>query len=161
MSDIAVAEPMLPAAPRLRIGPMRPDTIAKVYKLEDRLLEDPQPVFFTDHLIHKGMYLRTAMVPAGHVVTGALVKIATALIVSGRGLVYLDEGATPIEGYNVIPAEADRKQAFVAFTDMWLTMVFPTTARTVDEAEREFTDEYERLASNRDPATNSVTVTED
>lgn len=162
-SELAIdAQPPAVAHPApLRIGPMHPDTIAKVYELEDELIKHPQGVYFTDHLIHKGMYLRTVMVPAGHVVTGALVKIATALIVSGEGIVYLDEGATPIRGYNVVPAAAGRKQAFVAYTDMWLTMVFPTEARTVEEAEREFTDEYERLASHRDPDTNRVTVTED
>jgi hypothetical protein len=40
-----------------------------------------------------------------------------------------------------------------------VTALFPTTARSVDEAEREFSDEADTLLSRRDPRLNETTIT--
>jgi len=90
------------------------------------------------------------MVPAGVLITGVLIKIATLLIVQGDALVYIGGEPTRLNGYNVVPAAAGRKQAFIAESDVYLTMIFPTDALDVDEAERQFTDEVELLVSRKE-----------
>jgi hypothetical protein len=41
----------------------------------------------------------------------------------------------------------------------YYTMMFPTTHKTVEEAEKQFTDEYDLLASHRDEKFNYTVVT--
>lgn len=101
------------------------------------------------HTIHGGVYTRTCRVPAGFEITGALVKIPTTLVIQGDAYVWLGGESRRVTGYAVIAASAGRKQAFRAITDTHITMIFPTDARTVPDAEREFTDETELLASGR------------
>lgn len=152
MGDLVV-----PAVPR--IGAMSPLAVEQVRELEGMARQMPQVSVGTDHLIHGGMYARTIMVPAGVMITGALVKVATILIVSGDCTVFIDGGPMDLCGYHVVPASAGRKQAFVANADTWLTAIFPSDARDIDEAERQFTDEYELLSSHRETEINRLTVT--
>ena len=148
MRDVAIPV-MVPA--------MNEAALALVRRVEDGLLGMPQPKIETHHVIHAGMYFRTVMIPAGLAITGALVKIPTVLTVSGDTVVWLGGERTRITGYAVLPAAAGRKQLFIALTDTYITMSFPTKAETVEEAEREFTEEFDRLASRRDGAVNVVT----
>jgi hypothetical protein len=97
-------------------------------------------------------------VPAGVVITGALIKVATLLVAHGAAIVYVGDEPLHLSGHTVLPASAGRKQAFVALSDVHLTMIFPTNARTVAEAEAQFTDEPELLASRRDDR-NRIVVT--
>jgi hypothetical protein len=53
-------------------------------------------------------------------------------------------------GYNVIQASAGRKQIYVTREETAITMIFPSNAKTVEEAEEEFTDEAEMLLSRRE-----------
>jgi hypothetical protein len=133
--------------------------IDTVRQLEDIALTLPQVSIDTQHAFHAGMYARTIMIPATVLLTGALIKIATLLIVSGDALVYMDGKAEELHGYNVFSASANRKQAFMALTDTYLTMVFPTEAKTVEEAEAQFTDEADKLMSRI--GNNEITITED
>jgi hypothetical protein len=94
-------------------------------------------------------------------ITGALIKIPTVLIISGAVVIYLDGAAQELHGYHVFAASAGRKQAFVALADTDLTMLFPTAAKTLEAAERAFTDETDLLMSRRDTSSNTITVTED
>lgn len=133
------------------IGAMSPSTIDKVSQLEALSLAAlPQVSIPTGHVFHAGVYARTVKIPAGVMITGALIKIPTLLIVSGDCVVHVEGGPVELHGYHVLQAAAGRKQAFVALTDTHLTMVFPTAAKTVEEAEREFTDEYERLQTRQE-----------
>lgn len=159
MNETGLLAPIETIGTALAIPAMRPETIEQVTRLEDALLKLPQCDFPMDHLIHAGMYFRTAFLPAGSVITGALIKVATVLIVVGDALVYLDDGPLGVHGYNVVPASAGRKQAFVAKGDVWLTMIFTTASMTVEDVECEFTDDHERLASRRESANNIVRIT--
>jgi hypothetical protein len=103
----------------------------------------------THHVLHGGMYSRTIHLDGGTIITGALIKIPTLLVFSGNAYVLIGTEWVDFEGYGVIPASAGRKQAFVARTPVDLTMIFPTQAKTVEEAEREFTDDADRLMSRR------------
>jgi hypothetical protein len=142
---------------------MSPAAVDRVRAFEVENLARAQVPIATHHLIHAGMYARTIMIPAGVGLTGALIKRATTLILAGDALAYGGAGvvdeAQHFRGYHVIPARAFRKTAFLAYEDTYLTMIFPTTARTVEEAEREFTDEADLLFSRR--GENVINITED
>lgn len=141
MNDIAIPSPSLPA--------MSPEDIDKVRRFESHLLTFDQVEVVTRHLFHAGMYARTVCLPARSFVTGALIKIPTTLIVSGHVTVFVGDESIDLHGYHVLPGSAGRKQAFAAHAETFLTMIFPTSARTVDEAETEFTDETELLVSRQ------------
>ena len=161
MNDLAVLpEATLPAAPGpIHIAPMSLVEINNVRELEAMVGQLEQVQIATDHVFHAGLYARTVMVPAGVIITGVLIKIATLLIVHGDALVYVNGGARQVSGYNVITASAGRKQAFVAQTDTYLTMIFRSDSDTVEQAEAEFTDEVDILMSNGEVGINRVTVT--
>lgn len=146
---------------KLGIRPMLPDDIAKVVAFEEERKLLPQVPFTMKHTLHAGMYARTMKMPADTVLTGALIKIATFLIVSGNASIYAGESQPPIHvtDYEVIPASANRKQAIRAHTDTHLTMLFPTTATTVEEAEAQFTDEVDALGSRQAGADNVIVQT--
>lgn len=131
------------------LPPMSADSVAIVREFEDAVLQLPQVKINTEHALHAGMYARTIMIPAGTVITGVQIKIPTILIVSGDALFYGDDGTTQFTGYHVTLGAVGRKQAIYALADTYLTMMFPTAASTVAEAEEEFTDEPERLGSRR------------
>jgi hypothetical protein len=143
-----------------QLAGMSPAAVQVVGRLEEEALKLPQVSIETEHVFHAGMYARTIRIPAGVVLTGALIKIPTLLIVSGDALVYTAEGPRRFTGYNVMLGGAGRKQAFVAVTETWLTMVFPTGVGTVAEAEAEFTDEGDKLVSRREGAANHIETTE-
>jgi hypothetical protein len=140
---------------------MSVEDVDNVRRIEAALLQHPQVDFKTFHVIHGGMYSRTVMVPANHIITGALIKIPTQVIVVGDAKVLVGDKVLNLSGYNVLPAQSGRKQIFRAITDIYITMVFPTKAQTVSDAENEFTDEANLLASNRDESQNIFIKTED
>jgi len=144
--------------PNQTIPPMGVVSIDTVRQLEDEILKAPQVETPTSHLFHAGVYARTIMIPAGVILTGALVKIATVLIVSGDVIVYVGCKSQNISGYNVLAASANRKQAFVARTDTYITMIFATDLKTIEEAENYFTDESDRLMSRHQGAMNEMLV---
>ncbi|MET1025621.1 MAG: hypothetical protein ABWY00_00530 [Dongiaceae bacterium] len=141
------------------IAPMSEAAIGKVRALETRAAQLPQEPIATAHLFHAGLYARSIVIPAGVMITGTLIKIPTILIISGDVVMYVDGQARELRGYNVFAASARRKQAFVALTDVSMTMLFQTRAKTVAAAEDEFTGEADLLLSRRDPGSNTVTVT--
>jgi len=140
------------------IAGMSQNAIEMVRALEDfSLAHCPQVEIETSHVLHGGMYARTIMVPAGVVLTGALIKVATLFIVNGHATIFVEGGSMEVSGYAVIPAGAGRKQAGLAHTDTHFTMILPTDARTIEEAERAFTDEHEKMFSHHAP--NHVVIT--
>lgn len=151
MSDLVKHNQGLPA--------MNSDEIEKVQRLEDFMRTMPQVDIETVHTIHGGTYTRTIMIPAGVILAGALIKIPTTLIVCGHVTVFIGDRAIKLEGYNVIPASAGRKQAFTAHSDTWLTMIFPTTATSIEQAEEEFTAEAAALGSRWETSRNIITIT--
>lgn len=83
------------------------------------------------------------------VIIGTLIKIPTMIFVSGDVVIYAEEGPIEISGAGVIPASAGTKRAILTRTDATLTMTFPTDARTVAEAEAQFTDDLDDLMSHQ------------
>ncbi len=132
-----------------QLSGMSPEAISVVRRLEDEAMKLPQIPIRTEHSLHAGMYGRTIHIPAGVMITGVVIRIPTILVFAGDAIVYTADGAERWIGYRVINAPAFRKQAFVAQENTFLTMLFPTSAETVEEAESEFTEETGRLLSRR------------
>ena len=126
-----------------------PATAEAVSRLEAAAERFPQVSVETRHTFHAGVYARTVVIPAGVVITGALIKIPTLLTVCGDVMLHSEGGAIRLIGHHLIRGEAGRKQAFVAVSDTVLTMMFATGATTIEEAEGEFTDETAKLLSRR------------
>ena len=152
MNNLAVLSGHIPA--------MLDSTIEKVRFAEECAKRLPQVHILTSHVFHAGVYARTIRIPKGVFITGALIKRSTTLIISGRVLTYVGEDK-PIEyiGYNVITTSAHRKSAYSALEDTHLTMLFATNAKTVAEAEAEFTDELDLLISHNPDNVNHVQIT--
>lgn len=141
MNALMTRVPALPA--------MAASDVARVQELQDYLLQLDQVSIQTTHHFHAGLYSRTIRVPAGVVITGALIKIPTLLIFSGYATIYVGGESLDLCGYHVLPGQAGRKQVFAAHLDTDLTMVFATTATTIEQAEAEFTDETNSLMSRQ------------
>jgi hypothetical protein len=150
MNDIITATPSLPT--------MNGRDIEKVQGLESHLLGIEQVAIQTHHHFHAGLYSRTIRIPAGVMITGALIKIPTLLIVSGHVSVFIGGKSIELVGYHVVPGQAGRKQVFLAHADTDLTMTFATLAKTVEEAESEFTDQPTALMS-RQQSNDLITTT--
>lgn len=125
------------------------ETVDKIKLVEDRIRASRQIEFVTEHVFHAGMYARTVRIQRGVIFTNVMVKCATLLIIHGDIMALADDTWIELKGYNVCPADGGRKQIYVTLTDVEMTMVFPSTARTVEEAEEQFTDESDMLLSRK------------
>jgi hypothetical protein len=142
------------AEKNIEITRMNDNEIDKIRKLESVLLQFPQVKLETTHVLHAGIYARTIKIPKGTLFTGALIKIPTVLIIQGHCKVYMGESSKDYIGYNVIPASANRKGGAYAYEDTWATVLCATNASSVEEAEKELTDEFLSLMSNNNLAEN-------
>lgn len=145
----------------VHIPAMAPAAIDNTRALEDTLRALPQVPIETHHLLHAGVYARTICVPAGVMLTGALIRVPTSLVISGDCTAYLGDASRHFVGYHVLAASAHRKQAFQAHKDTMLTMFFATTAQSVEAAEEEFTNEAHLLFSRSADAINHIVITGD
>lgn len=139
MSELTIPGSMLPPAPA--------EVLTQLRAIEDAMRERPQIHPQMEHVLHAGMYARTCRLEAGVAIVSVLIKIPTMLVVHGGAHVLAGDRWHRIEGYNCMPAAAGRKQIYVTFYPTEITMLFRSQARTVEEAEREFTDEGESLLS--------------
>lgn len=130
------------------LPPCSKDDLKVMDEVIERVKQLPEIEIKIDHFIHAGLYVRTCFIPAGCVIVGALIKVPTVVEVSGKCKVTVGAMTKLIEGYVVLKAEAGRRQAFLAIEDTYVTMTFSTKAKTVKDAEKEMTDEYELLTTN-------------
>lgn len=137
---------------------MSDDEIAVARRLEEEVRQMPQIEMPTDHVLHGGMYARTVMLPAGHVLVGVVVQVETIVIFNGVADVLTGPDVVRLEGYQVIPASAFRKQVYVAHEDCHITAVFATNAQSVTEAEEQATNEASSLLSRRHGSENRITL---
>lgn len=148
---LLIAENSLPPTPA--------DTLCRINAVENYILSLPQIEIRTEHILHGGLYARTIRLAPGVVITGALVKVPTILIVHGKCSVFVGNGWVKMDGYNVIAASKGRKQIFVTSEETSITVVFRTDAKTIEEAEEEFTDDAEKLMSRLQENGDIFTVT--
>jgi hypothetical protein len=138
---------------------MSAHAIEKVRAVQSAMMTLDQVTMPVHHTLHGGVYSRSLRIPAGVMITGALIRVPTTLVISGKVTVWANDQTMEIDGYTVLAGSAGRKQVFVAHEDTDMTMVFSTSAKTVDEAEREFTEEWSMLASRSHPHLNTELVT--
>lgn len=140
---------------RPEMGPMTPEAIEVTRALTREELSKPQVDLQFEHDLHAGLYARTMIVPElpeneACIITAALIKLPTLLISHGEALVYIGEPLPlRLSGHRIIRAAAGRRQVYIAASGFRLTMIFPTNAKTVEEAENEFTDEAHMLQTRR------------
>ena len=145
--------------PGIALPPTTGSALEKIIALEKQILECEQTPIQTEHVLHSGMYARTIRIPPGVVVTGALVRIPTILIAHGSFHLLAGETWHRLEGFQVVAASPGRKQVVVTVTETEFTMIFPTNAKTVEEAENEFTEESDGLMSRKRTAEDIFVVT--
>ena len=128
------------------------DQLTKVYELMETC---PQTLLVTEHLIHGGMYARTIRREFDSVTIGSLINRATILIVNGSCSMLIGDRRVELTGYNVLAGLPGRKSFSWAHGPVEMTMIFPTSAQTVEEAENEVFAEADCLLSRRISAGNS------
>lgn len=139
-----------------------PEVIDQIRGLQEKLVEHENTIPFkvqTEHVLHGGMYARTIRLAPAVLIVGVLIKIPTLLIVHGDCEVFAGNRWYAIKDYQVIPTSAGRKQVYVTRGATEITMLFPTSAKTVEEAEAEFTDEAGDLLSRRKDCDDIVIIT--
>jgi hypothetical protein len=151
MSEMVVTGSMLPASTE--------EVTAQIVAIEKKMrgMEQIHPQM--EHVLHAGMYARTCRLEAGVVIVSVLIKIPTMLTVHGGAYVFAGDRWYQISGYQCMPASAGRKQVYVTFEPTEITMMFPSRAQSVEEAEAEFTDEADALLSRRQDNGDIVIVT--
>lgn len=128
------------------LAPATPDAIYKVNQLAIQIRDQlPACPFVTEHMLHAGMYTRTVRLPAGAVCAAVQIKAATVLIFAGSADIYVNDKLIHVDGYTVMPGSAGRKIAFITHSEVAMSMMFPTDAKSVDEAQKQFTDEHAML----------------
>ena len=135
------------------------NTLEKLNQAHEIISSCPQVEILTEHLIHGGMYARTVRRGAGIVAVGSVILRATILIVNGPCSMLVDGRRIDLTGYNVIPGLAGRKSFSLTHGDVEMTMIYPTSARTVEEAENEIFAEADQLMSRKDGSNDQVTIT--
>lgn len=151
MSAIQTVLPALVPATR--------EALDKLDAIDELILQAEQIPVATEHLIHGKMYARTIRLEPGTVLMGSLIKLATVLIVHGSTSVVIGDERVELDGYNVIPGCAGRKQLFVTRGWVEMTMIFPTQAKTVEAAEDEVFAQADRLMSRMDGSRDTITIT--
>ncbi len=133
------------------LTPCTDEQIANLEKLCQQLENGGKTLFLrTEHHLHAGVYSRTIYVPKGVMAVGVTIKVPTQFIASGDFT--LTDGGTSkrFKGHHVFDGASRRRAAVFAHEDSAFTMLFATTAQTVEEAEEEFTDEADRLATRKE-----------
>ena len=140
--------------------PPSPDLLAKLDQAQKIILQCPQGEVVTEHLIHGGMYARTIRRGPGMLSIGSRMLRSTILIIHGNCSFVGGNGErVDLTGYNVIPGCAGRKQLSLTHGPVEMTMLFPTSAVTVEEAENEICAEADQLMSRKDNSKDKIMIT--
>lgn len=145
-----------PSGPFSFAAPGR-EELELINKLErDTLANTPQIILPIVHNFEAGCYSRTLMLPAERYLTGALMRRTTQVLVIGDCLMNIHGKFERMVGCAVLSGSAGRKQVFIAIKNTYISMFFATEAKTVAEAEAEFTDQAAELNSRRAGGVNHV-----
>jgi len=140
-----VEQPGEMAPVHTKLAPTNAEAIETVSRFAELLLKLPQIEFITEHMLHGGIYTRTIRLPPFTAIVAVLIKVPTSLIFAGEADIYTNGELVRVRGYSVLPGSAMRKVAAVTYSEFAVSMMFATKAATVEEAEKEFTDEFELL----------------
>lgn len=129
------------------VPPATPEALQQIGGVEEKMRTMPQIHIRTEHIFHAGMYARTIRLAARVAIVSVLIKIPTMIVINGACRVYAGDSWRDLEGFNVIPANAGRKMIYVTSAETQITMLFPSNAKSVEEAERQFTEDADMLLS--------------
>jgi hypothetical protein len=149
----------LTSIPPNALAPPSPATLDRLHEADRLIRQCPQVEILTEHLLHGGMYARTIRREPGVVAVGSVILRATILIIHGDCSLLTDRGRLDLSGYNVLPGLPGRKSFSLTHGPVEMTMIFPTRAATVEQAEEEIFGEADDLASRKDGNENQVTIT--
>lgn len=130
---------------------MSREDIQKIRSIREALKEelvanpDAEVEIPCEQHLHAGFYSRTIFIPKDTVAVGVTILKDTQLVISGHVLMNDGTHVVEIEGYRVLECKAGRAQIARTLKDTYMTMSFATDAKTIREAEDEFTDEPEQL----------------
>jgi hypothetical protein len=163
MNGLAIIEreltaPIISVSPAI-FPPPSPPVLDGLMRLQTLIATLPQIDLPTEHLLHGGMYVRTIRRDTDSVTIGSLINKATILIVNGSCSMLIGDRRVDLEGYNVLAGLPGRKSFSIARGSVEMTMICPTTATTVEEAENEIFAEADQLLSRRDDSRDQVTIT--
>jgi hypothetical protein len=145
MSDLAV----IPDQFTPTLAPPSAAMLAQMAQVNALMDQCPQTPLATEHLIHGGMYARTIRRAEDSVTLGSLINKATILIVNGPCSLLVGDKRVELTGYNVLAGLPGRKSFSWAHGPVEMTMIFATSAKTVEEAENEIFAEADQLLSRR------------
>ena len=117
------------------------DMLKATQALQALLETLPQVYLEPEESLHAGLYVRTVRVPKGTLLTGALIKIPTVLIVAGSMKMTVGDQIEQVDGYRIFEGNAGRKTVFEALEDSVITMCFATNAPDFESALAECVDE--------------------
>ena len=117
------------------------DILKATQALQNILLQYPQVYLEPEELLHAGCYVRTIRVTKGIVLTGALIKLPTVLIVSGKMRMTIGDKFEVVECYKVFEGAKGRKTIFESLEDSVITMFFATSAPDFESALSEVVEE--------------------
>jgi hypothetical protein len=132
----------------MEIDQLKQVSLEQARSIEGALRLLPQIEIETRHLIHGSMYARTIFIPAGTALTGVLTKTDNICVVYGDISVTTDVGVQRLTGFNVLPATKGYKRVGYAHADTFWTMLIQTDGATLEEAEKDLTDEVDLLQTN-------------
>ena len=101
----------------------------------------------TEQFIYGGIYTRTIFIPKGCAVLGALIKIPTTCVLHGDVLLSNGIDVVRSTGFACYKGIPHRRCFAYALEDTYFTTHNPTKATTIEEAEKEFTDEWYLLTT--------------
>lgn len=136
------------------LAPVSIEVIRLVERLEKQLLEHAEEgnehVLSLHQQLHDGIYTRTVWQAKGTILVAARVRVPTTIILDGDQCVAgASDAPIHIRGRHVLAAAPGRKVVVLAYQDSVCTTCFRTEAATVEEAEREYTDEWAKLQNHR------------
>lgn len=133
-------------APLLELAAPDAQTLGAMRDLDALMRAAPQVEARVDHLLHAGMYARTCFLPADVLASGTVLRRATVLVINGDVTIFTGNDSARLTGFHVLPGLRGRKALFRTHAETQMTMVLPSDAQSVDEAEHEITDEPHLLA---------------
>lgn len=132
--------------PALELVAPDAQTLVALRDLDALMRTQPQIEVRVDHLLHAGMYARTCFLPAHVLASGTVLRRATVLVISGDVTIFTGNDSARLTGFHVLPGLRGRKALFKTHAETQMTMVLPSDAQSVEEAEHEITDEPQLLA---------------
>jgi hypothetical protein len=140
------------------LAPATPEALEWLDQVHHEILKYEQCPVHTRHLIHGGMYARTIVLEPETAMVGSIILKPTILIIYGRCSVLSGDERIELSGYTELHGHSGRKQFFWTHSEVYMTMLVRTDAKTVEEAENEVFGEADQLISRRE-GSDSIIIT--